>query len=63
LQNYYKKRSASTRILATMGLISDTSVAEAVARLDALDAERANLREQSRPPAVSAPLTAQAVEP
>jgi hypothetical protein len=63
LQNYYKKRSASTRILATMGLISDTSVAEAVARLDALDAERANLREQSRPPAVSAPQTAQAVEP
>jgi hypothetical protein len=61
LQEYYKKRSASTRILTTMGLISDTTVPDAIARLDALDVERANLREQFKAPVVSAPETVQAV--
>jgi hypothetical protein len=63
LQDYYKKRSASTRIFTAMGLISDTSVPEAVARLDALDVERADLREQSKAPVISAPETAQAIAP
>jgi hypothetical protein len=62
LQDYSKKRSASTRIFAAMGLISDSTVPEAVTRLDALDVERANLREQAKAPVVS-PETAQAVGP
>ena len=63
LQDYYKKRSVSTRIFAAMGLISDTSVPDAVARLDALDIERANLREKSQAPVVAPPETAQVVGP
>jgi hypothetical protein len=63
LQEYYKKRSASTRIFAVMGFISDTSIPEAVTRLDALDVQRANLREQAKAPVVVAPETAQAVAP
>jgi len=54
LQDYYKKRSSSTRIFAGMGLISDTAVDEAVAKLDVLDAQRANLRQQSQMPVISA---------
>ncbi len=46
LQEYYKKRSASTRILMDLGLISDKSAEEAVERLDILDAERTSLRQK-----------------
>jgi len=54
LQQYYQKRSASTRILTGIGLLSDKSEAEAIARLDALDAQREALRRQSQAPAISA---------
>ncbi len=55
LQDYYRKRSASTRILMDLRLVSDKSAEEALARLDILDAQRANLRQQ-----VSVPVTAAA---
>ena len=63
LQDYYKKRSLSTRILEAMGMISDKSAEEAVAQLDVLDVQRANLRHPSQPPVVSATESAQAVAP
>jgi hypothetical protein len=55
LQEYYKKRSASLRILAGTGPIPDKAVSEATARLDALDAKRANLRPQVPVAAADAP--------
>ena len=54
MQEYYKKRSASTRILAAVGIISDKSVEEATAQLDQLDAQRAKLRTEAPAPVVSA---------
>jgi hypothetical protein len=47
LQEYYKKRNASLRILAGTGSIPEKWVAEAIDRLDALDARRADMRPQS----------------
>jgi hypothetical protein len=47
LQEYYKKRSASLRILAGSGTTPEKWVTEAVDRLDALDAKRAEMRPQS----------------
>ncbi|HEX4265904.1 MAG TPA: hypothetical protein VH597_16340 [Verrucomicrobiae bacterium] len=46
LQEYYKRRSASLKILASSGPIPDKAVAEALQRLDALDVKRANMRPQ-----------------
>jgi hypothetical protein len=63
LQEYYKKQSASTRIFAGMGSISNKSADEIVAQLDALDIERAKLREQSKAPIISAAEPAPAVVP
>jgi hypothetical protein len=63
LQEYYKKQNASTRIFAGMGLISNKSADEVVAQLDALDIERAKLREQSTAPVISAAEPAQSVAP
>ena len=57
LQDYTRKRSASTRILASIGLLSDNSEDEAVARLDALDVQRTDLRRQTLTPLVSAAAT------
>jgi hypothetical protein len=54
LQEYYKKRNASTHILAGFGLLSDKSGPEAIVRLDALDVRRANLRHQIETPIASA---------
>lgn len=63
LQEYYKKQSASTRIFAHMRFISDKSGDEAIARLNALDVQRANLRAQPNSPVVSATESTQAVAP
>jgi hypothetical protein len=49
MQEYYKKRSSSTRILAAVGLISDKSEDEAIARLDQLDVMRAKMRPEASP--------------
>jgi hypothetical protein len=49
MQEYYKKRSSSTRILAAVGLISDKSEDEAIMRLDRLDVERAKMRPEASP--------------
>jgi hypothetical protein len=59
LQDYYKKRSASLRILAAAGPIPDKAVSEAIQRLDALDAKRTNMRPQPAVPmaAAGAPFT------
>jgi hypothetical protein len=54
LQEYSKKKSASTRLFTSMGLISDNSAAEALAQLDALDSQRANLRRQVKTQVLSA---------
>jgi hypothetical protein len=54
LQEYYKKRSLSTRILMDLRLVSDKSAEEAVARLDALDVQRAKLRQQITMPVTTA---------
>jgi hypothetical protein len=54
LQDYSKKRSASARILADLGVIPDKSVQEAIDRLNALDVQRANLRPQLQAPLASA---------
>jgi hypothetical protein len=54
LQEYYKQRSASTRILALIGLQTDKSADEAVTKLDALDAQRAKMHEPVSTPIVSA---------
>ena len=54
MQEYYKKRSSSTRILAAIGLISDKSVEEAVAQLDQLDSQRAKMHPESSTPVLSA---------
>lgn len=53
LQDYYKKRSSSTRILAAVGLVSDKSDQEAIAQLDKLDVERAKMRPEFSPSVVS----------
>ena len=63
LQDYYKKRSASTRMLAGTGTTSDKSSGETLARLDALDVQRTNLRQSSQAPVVSAAETTPAVAP
>jgi hypothetical protein len=63
LQEYYKKQSASTRIFSSIRFISDKSADEAVAQLNALDVQRANLRQQSRTQVVSAAEPAQTVTP
>jgi hypothetical protein len=47
LQEYYKKRHDSLRILAGTGPIPDKAVSEAIGRLDALDAQRARMRPQA----------------
>jgi hypothetical protein len=52
LQEYYKKRHASLRILAFIGPVPDKAVDEAIQRLDALDAQRARMRPQ--PPVAAA---------
>jgi hypothetical protein len=44
LQDYYKKRSSSTRILAAIGLVSDKSDVEAIVQLDQLDVQRVKMR-------------------
>jgi hypothetical protein len=49
MQEYYKKRSSSTRILAAVGLISDKSEQEALAQLDQLDTVRARMRPEASP--------------
>jgi hypothetical protein len=54
LQNYYKKRSASLKILAGTGPIPDKAVAEALERLDALDAKRADMQPQPQTPVATA---------
>ncbi len=54
MQEYTKNKSASTRIFTGMGLISDNSADEAIAKLDSLDVQRANLRQRSRVPVVTA---------
>jgi hypothetical protein len=54
LQNYYKKRSASLKILASTGPIPDKAVAEALERLDALDAKRANMQPLPQTPVATA---------
>jgi hypothetical protein len=56
LQEYYKKRHASLRILAFIGPVPDKAVDEAIQRLDALDAQRARMR--SQPPVAAAAETA-----
>ena len=58
LQEYCKKRSVSTRLLADIGILPDKSVQEAIGRLNALDVQRANLRPQNRSPLASARETA-----
>jgi hypothetical protein len=58
LQDYYKRRSVSTRLLANLGIISDHSVQEAIQRLDALDVQRANLRPQLQVPLAASAETA-----
>jgi hypothetical protein len=63
LQEYHKKQSGSTRIFAGMMFISDKSADEAVAHLNALDVQRANLRQQAKTQVVSAVEAAQAVAP
>jgi hypothetical protein len=54
LQEYYKKRGASLKILANTGPIPDKAVAEAIERLDALDVKRANMRPQAQMPVTTA---------
>jgi hypothetical protein len=54
LQDFHKKRSASTRILAAVGLVSDKSVEEAIAHLDQLDIQRAKMRPEVSAPVASA---------
>ncbi|HWD94643.1 MAG TPA: hypothetical protein VG938_20105 [Verrucomicrobiae bacterium] len=54
LQNYYKKRSASLKILAGTGPIPDKAVSEALERLDALDAKRANMQPERQTPVAAA---------
>jgi hypothetical protein len=54
MQDYYKKRRSSTRILAAVGLVSDKSVEEAVAQLDQLDTVRAKMLPEPSAPIVSA---------
>ena len=54
MQDYYKKRSSSTRILAAVGLISDKSADEAIAQLDQLDLLRAKMRSEPAAPVISA---------
>jgi hypothetical protein len=54
MQDYYKKRRSSTRILAAVGLVSDKSVEEAVTQLDQLDTVRAKMRPEPSAPIVSA---------
>jgi hypothetical protein len=63
LQDYYKKRSVSTRILIQVGLIADKSIDETVARLDALDVQRAALRQHAQAPTISAVETVPAIIP
>ena len=63
LQDYYQKRSMSTRILMDLRLVSDKSVEEAVQRLDVLDVQRANLRRQIFEPVTASAETPQSVAP
>ena len=63
LQEYYKKQSASTRIFTGMGAFSDKATEETVAQLDALDVQRANLRQPPKAPVVSATETTDTVAP
>jgi hypothetical protein len=58
LQDYYKKRSSSPRILAGLWPMSDKPVDETIDRLNVLDVERANLRPK---PPVPVALLEQAV--
>ena len=58
LQDYYKKRTASTRLLADIGVIPDKSIKEAVERLNELDVKRANMRPQHQAPVASTTETA-----
>lgn len=63
LQDYYKKRSSSTRILAAIGLVSDKSDEEAIVQLDKLDVERAKMRPDVSTQVVSAAEATQPVQP
>ena len=54
LQEYYKKRGASARMLRQSGPIPDKMIEEAVEQLDALDAHRADLRPRPSVPLASA---------
>jgi hypothetical protein len=63
LQDYYQKRSVSTRILMDLRLVSDKSVEETVARLDALDVQRTKLRQQVSTPVTAAAETTQVTAP
>jgi hypothetical protein len=54
MQEYYKKRRSSTRILAAVGLVSDKSAEEAVDQLDRLDLVRAKMRPEPSAPVISA---------
>lgn len=54
LQEYYKKRSASSKILAGTAAVPDKAVSEVVGRLDALDTKRANMQPQSDMPVAAA---------
>ena len=62
LQDYYKKRSATGRN-AVMESALHKSLEETLARLDALDVQRANLRQSSQAPVVSTAETTQAAVP
>ena len=53
LQDYYKKRSASAKILRQSGVIPDKIVEGAVQQLDELDVRRAALRHPNQPVAAT----------
>jgi hypothetical protein len=63
LQDYYKKRLASARILRQTGALGDKAVDEAVQQLDGLDAQRADMRPKPEAPVASIGQTSQAIAP